>query len=305
MKKAALNARSASDPAFYAKKRAASKAAGRDLTTAEFLADHYEAPSGTGISGADGVSVFDPVVAELVYRWWCPPGGVVLDPFAGGSVRGVVASRLGRRYVGVDLRPEQVAANVDQAAALCSDPLPVWVAGDSRELPEVLAGAGSPVPAAGADLVFTCPPYGDLEVYSDDARDLSRASWEEFAAALRLVVARSVALLAENRFAVFVVGDLRDKRGFYRGLPELTVAAFAEAGVGKYNEAVLVTPLGSLPVIVGRQFVKGRKLGKCHQNVLVFCKGDPRRAVAACGEVDVSTDPLDAYGEPVALGGSG
>jgi hypothetical protein len=38
----------------------------------------------------------------------------VLDPFAGGSARGIVASRLGGRYIGIELRAEQVAANVAQ-----------------------------------------------------------------------------------------------------------------------------------------------------------------------------------------------
>jgi hypothetical protein len=59
-------------------------------------------------------SIFDPVLCELVYRWFCPPGGVVLDPFAGGSVRGVVAACLGLQYVGVDLSQRQVAANREQ-----------------------------------------------------------------------------------------------------------------------------------------------------------------------------------------------
>lgn len=49
------------------------------------------------------VSVFDPVLAEIAYKWWCPQGGSVLDPFAGGAVRGVVASVLGHEYVGVDI----------------------------------------------------------------------------------------------------------------------------------------------------------------------------------------------------------
>jgi hypothetical protein len=48
-------------------------------------------------------SVFDPVLCELVYRWWAPPGGAILDPFAGGSVRGVVAGYLGHQYTGIDL----------------------------------------------------------------------------------------------------------------------------------------------------------------------------------------------------------
>lgn len=37
---------------------------------------------------APGTSVFDPALCELMYRWFAPPGGTILDPFAGGSVRG-------------------------------------------------------------------------------------------------------------------------------------------------------------------------------------------------------------------------
>ncbi len=47
-----------------------------------------------------------------------------------------------------------------------------------------------------------------------------------------------------------------------------------------------MTACGSLPIRVGRQFVSARKLGRTHQNVLVFVKGDPKRATEACGEVE-------------------
>jgi hypothetical protein len=121
---------------------------------------------------SSGTSIFDPVLCELVYRWFCPPGGVVLDPFAGGSVRGIVASKLGRRYIGIDLRPEQIAANVAQRARICDDPQPQWITGDSRHLLTLVPDE--------ADLVFSCPPYGDLEVYSDDPADLSTLDYPAF-----------------------------------------------------------------------------------------------------------------------------
>jgi len=62
-------------------------------------------------------------------------------------------------------------------------------------------------------------------------------------------------------------------------------------GMELYNEAILVTAVGSLPIRVGRQFDAARKLGKTHQNVLVFVKGDPRKATDAiglveCGEIE-------------------
>lgn len=236
--------------------------------------------------GSSGTSIFDPVLCELVYRWFCPPGGMVLDPFAGGSVRGVVASKLGRRYTGIDLRLEQVAANKTQAASICGDPQPFWMVGDSRQLPAL-------VPWVEADCVFSCPPYGDLEVYSDDPADLSTLDYPAFLAAYRGIVAASVAFLKPDRFACFVVGDIRDKKGFYRRFVSDTEQAFEDADARLYNEAVLVTAVGSLPIRVGRQFESGRKLGKTHQNVLVFCKGDPKRATEAVGPVEFGDGAVD------------
>jgi DNA modification methylase len=228
--------------------------------------------------GAGGTSIFDPVVCEIAYRWFCPPDGTILDPFAGGSVRGIVASRLGRRYIGIELRGEQVDANRAQLG-LAGAPAPEWREGDAREIDQLAADVS-------ADLVFSCPPYWNLERYSDDPADLSTMGEEAFFAAQAAVIRDAVARLREDRFAVWVVGDVRNAQGFYVNLPGRTVEAFEAAGAGFYNDAVLVTACGSLPIRVGRQFVAARKLGRTHQNVLVFVKGDPKRATEACGEVE-------------------
>ena len=238
---------------------------------------------------SSGTSIFDPVLCELAYRWFCPPGGVVLDPFAGGSVRGVVAAKLGRQYVGCDLRPEQVDANRLQWDAIAGEgnpgePDPVWHVGDSREIERHAAGVA-------ADFVFSCPPYADLEVYSENPADLSTLEYDEFRAAYAAIIAASCRLLKQDRFACFVVGDVRDRRGFYYGFPWHTVEAFQLAGLRLYNEAVLVTAVGSLPVRAGKQFTATRKLGKTHQNVLVFVKGDPRKATEAVGPVEFGEVP--------------
>jgi hypothetical protein len=63
-----------------------------------------------------GTSVFDPVVCELVYRWFSRPGASVLDPFCGGSVRGIVAGTLERDYVGP--APAVAARRRHQAARI-------------------------------------------------------------------------------------------------------------------------------------------------------------------------------------------
>ena len=267
---------SGNDPAYYFKKQAVEKRLGRELTTEEFQRDYYEGPD----TYASGTSIFDPVLCELAYSWFSPQGGTVLDPFAGGSVRGIVASRLGRQYIGVELRPEQVEANRMQGDDLCPDLPPVWHTGDSRNIDKICHDVE-------ADFVFSCPPYADLEVYSDDPNDLSTLKYEDFKPAYFEIIAKACSRLKQDRFACFVVGDVRDKKGNYYNFVGDTVEAFRAAGLHYYNEAILVTSVGSLPIRAGKQFSSGRKLGKTHQNVLIFVKGDGKKATQACGEVEV------------------
>ena len=48
-------------------------------------------------------AVMPPALAERCVLAGCKPGGVVLDPFCGSGTTGMVAGRLGRRFVGIDL----------------------------------------------------------------------------------------------------------------------------------------------------------------------------------------------------------
>jgi len=256
---------------FYAQKRAKEKELGRTLTTEDFQANHYDESK----SYDQGTSIFDPVLCELAYRWWSGEGAQILDPFAGGSVRGIVAAHLGRKYWGCDLRAEQIEANRAQGAALCEGkPMPEWVCGDSMNEVEK---------APEADFIFSCPPYGDLEQYSEQREDLSAMPHKDFVIAYRTIIFRACKRLRENRFACFVVGDFRDGKGNYRNFVSETIAAFQDAGLALYNEAILVTSVGSASMRVTRQFSAGRKLCKTHQNVLVFVKGDGRKAADICG----------------------
>lgn len=212
-----------------------------------------------------GTSIFDPTLCELMYRWFCPEGGQIVDPFAGGSVRGIVAGLMGYKYHGIDLRQEQqVTANEEQRREIALDCKITYVCGDSiTELDN----------APPADFIFSCPPYGDLERYSDDPADLSTMEYHTFLAAYKRIILRCAKILKPGAMACFVVGDFRDKKtGYYRGFVADTIKAFQEVGLEFYNDAILITSVGSLPIRVGKQFESGRKLGKTHQNVLIFQK---------------------------------
>lgn len=289
---------SGNTPAFFYKKREMENVAGRELTSSE-AAEVFQTGKLTTVSGevvdfdigdiwsGAGTSVFDPVLCEIAYRWWCPPEGRVVDPFAGGSVRGIVAAKLGYSYFGVELRDEQVEANREQLTDIApeaSDRI-VWQQGDSTN-PENWADAGT------ADMVFTCPPYFDLEVYSEEPNDLSNVETDdEFFALLEEAFGNADRVLADNRFAVVVMGEVREDRGPLRDMIGRTVDAARQVGWDYYNDAILLTAVGSLALRAGRIFQGGRKLARCHQYVMVFVKGDWKKAHEACGDLtDVVID---------------
>lgn len=271
-------------PNFYNMKEEYQKIYGK-VSNKEFMEIYSkEAKSkGTALGMSDGgtVSVFDPVLCELVYRWFNIDGGTILDPFAGGSVRGVVAQWLGYQYTGLDLSDKQVTANTAQAKTILDGKSePKYIGGDSNIILDSITEK--------FDLVFSCPPYFDLEKYTDNPDDLSTMTWEKFKESYRSIISKAVARLKDDRFACFVVADIRGKDGMYRNFVSETISAFESANTHLYNEAILYIMAGSLPIRAGKQFLVGRKLGKIHQNVLVFYKGDPTKIKENYKEVEMA-----------------
>lgn len=209
-------------------------------------------------------SIFDPVLCELMYRWFCPDGGKILDPFAGGSVRGIVANYLGYKYTGIDIRQEQVDSNRLQALEILdADNQPEWIVGDSNIVLDSIGG--------GYDMVFSCPPYADLEVYSDLDGDISNMGYDDFLRAYASIIAKACDKLKSGGYAIFVVGEVRDKKGYYYGFVPDTYQCFKNAGLRLYNEAILSISLASAALRAAGN-MKNKKLVKVHQNILIFKK---------------------------------
>jgi hypothetical protein len=213
-----------------------------------------------------GTSAFDPVLAEIIYRWFNVEGGRVLDPYAGGITRGMVAAALGFDYVGIDISEEQVRANKGIVRAV-RKLRPKYICDDSLEMNRHIEDGS-------VDLVFTCPPYYDLEVY-DTPGDLSnKPTYDEFLEAYGEIIRLGANKLKDNRFCVYVVGDVRDREGIYRGLVHDTAREFRCTELHLYGEMVLITAPLSASFRASRYF-KWRKIAPTHQSVLVFYKGDP------------------------------
>jgi len=214
----------------------------------------------------NGTSNFDPVLCEVIYHWFNRPGGKILDPFGGEQTKGVVAGEMGYPYHAVEIREDQVKLNQEKTKRY---PHVKYYCGDSNDLASIIKDRDF-------DLMFTSPPYYDLEVYS--AEDMSAlGTYEEFMDAYRNIFTQAYGMMAEDSFAVVKVGEIRNREtGEYRQFVADNIKVFTEAGFHYYNEIILVNAVGTAQIRARKQMVS-RKVVKLHQNILVFYKGDVKK----------------------------
>lgn len=214
----------------------------------------------------EGTSTFDPVTAEVIYQWFSPEKGLILDPFAGEQTKAFVAAALGYGYHGIEIRSDQVAAN--KAALANAGLAATFYTGNSEDIAKLVPQDLK------ADLIFTSPPYYDLEIYSEGDTDISaKQTYEQFMKSYESILAGSVKFLNDNRFVVLKIGDIRDERGFYRNFLSQNIQIMERLGLRLYNEIIYVETTGTAPYRAERNMRK-RKIVKTHQNIYAFLKGD-------------------------------
>lgn len=188
---------------------------------------------------------------------------------AGDAQKGLVFGACGYEFIGIELRQEQVDVNND---VIKDRNLPIkYICDDGQNVAKHIEHDSQ-------DMLFSCPPYYDLEVYSDMPNDASnQGTYEDFLLILRNAYKAAIGCLKQNRFAVIVVGDVRNKKtGFYYNFIDDIKRIFRDNGMPLYNEMILVEACATTALRASR-YMDFRKVGKMHQNVLVFYKGDTKQ----------------------------
>ncbi|MDR1913550.1 MAG: ParB N-terminal domain-containing protein [Clostridiales bacterium] len=232
-----------------------------------------------------GVSILDPVLAEIVCRWFGVEGGKSFDCFAGDTVFGYVAAHLGHEFTGIELRSEQAELNNKRTEGLPAR----YICDDGQNVAKHIKPDTQ-------DLLFSCPPYFDLEKYSDDASDASNQStYADFIAILENAFTNAVSCLKNDRFAVVVVGDVRDRKtGFYHSLTSDVKRIFKESNMSLYNELILVET-GASTALRAARCMNNRKIVKMHQNVLVFYKGNSKNIKKRFKTIKYASEDLELF----------
>ena len=224
--------------------------------TGNFRKDHDTAYTGT-------YSVFAaPLMEWIILRYGGERGGKILDAFAGGPVRAVVSAIMGMHYTGIELRGEQIAENINVLKKLklsnCT-----FHESDARFFD---------IAEKSFDCAITCPPYHNLEKYSDRADDMSnQSSYEEFNAGMALCANTQFRHLKPGAFMCIVVGNFRDKTGELVDFPGHTIGNFREAGFIYWQNVVLCKNFASATIRSTNAW-KGKKLVPASEFLLVFRK---------------------------------
>jgi hypothetical protein len=233
-----------------------------DATGRDHVATVAGAGWGTGWSASSQItSTFNPALAEVLVSWYSNPGGMVIDPFCGGPVRGVVAAMMGRRYHGADIRPEQIQANQTETEKLPpTDHLPTYEHADSLR---------SRWPAA--QMVFTSPPYHDLEIYSDDPLDLSTMTWPNYLRALSASFQYTAAALTPGGFAVWVIADIPGRPL----VAELTKIGDSSPLVDYHETLTIVHRVGTAGWRAAVNYPRTGRATRVHSSAVVFKAVEP------------------------------
>jgi len=116
-------------------------------------------------NGVRSVTNFKPAIAKFIYDTYAPENGRVIDPCAGFSGRlcGAIASNKNLSYTGIDPDERTIKGNVECTSSFKKDykfNTGFYIDCAEDVMPKLRGNY--------YDLVFTSPPYFDVEKYSDD-----------------------------------------------------------------------------------------------------------------------------------------
>jgi DNA modification methylase len=197
-------------------------------------------------------SPFPEEVCRVCYELYLRDCKEIFDPFAGWGERHFYAKEYGKSYTGFDISP-----------------LAIQHARDHFDVENKLEDSLATVPEP-FDGLLTCPPYWNLEKYSDIGLD-SAASWEQFLVEYWDVFEMSYNAARPGATFCIAAGDWR-KDGIYYDIAHQTRKIFERLGATTIDD-VVISRKGVSKIKI--MLPQAKRLGysvKVHESLMVFKK---------------------------------
>lgn len=208
-----------------------------------------------------GFSEFHSQLAENILKYWSLSGSVVCDPFSGRATRAVISEKLNRKYIGYEVSPttvERVKTHFNKVGVN-----PTIHLSDGTLLSETQDGS--------VDLIFTCPPYYNIEKYESVEGQLSdEDTYETFIDKMEVAAKNSYRVLKDGAFSVWVVGDFREG-GKLRNFHGDMINKMTEVGFD-YHDLIVVENISPFAGLQLGKVASKRYTSKIHEYILVFKK---------------------------------
>jgi DNA modification methylase len=198
------------------------------------------------------LSKFNTEYARRIIEYYTCKGDKILDPFA-GRTRMEICNLLGREYTGFEIN-----SNYTRSGLINDDCINIDKYNLNKEY----------------DMLFTCPPYWEMEQYSIDnpiPGDLSMLkTYSEFEIEYKKRFSNVVPYIKDNGLCSVVISNYR-KDGEFIPLEYLTINTFFELGWKIYDMIILeMNPAARQPYY--SQAVTKRRQLTTHEYLLIFHK---------------------------------
>ncbi len=223
--------------------------------------------SGAGVRGSKqaGLSIMPYNIISFVLKFYSERGDNYFDPCFGHGARMQVARILERNYYGCDVSKEFyefVKKKIEPHLHLLSDSETHYYLRDSRD---------TKLESESMDIIFTSPPYWDIEYYGDEPEQLGyKKTYQQFLSGLSGLIDESYRLLKKGKFAIFNVADFKKDKKYYNYHSDIAELG-KKAGFELHDIAIMdwKTCLGQVFI---NQYYSVKLLPKRHEYLVVFKK---------------------------------
>lgn len=233
-----------------------------------------------------GLSTFPPDLVRKVLLFYSEENEIVLDPFAGHNSRMQTTFEMKRDYIGYDVSDDFMKFNNEVREYLLKNKNSVLNRFKRsitlrKQSSEHLVEQDESI-----DLIFTSPPYYNIEWYGDEKEQLGRSSsYEDFLQRMWAIINECYRVLKPNRFCIFNVNDFRSKNIYHPY--HIHISDLFNKAQFEIWDIIIINWRASISACFPTRLEERRWTAKCHEYLIVGRKTDTSPEKLECQKTSI------------------